>query len=904
MRMKTIKFRNSLVTRLMLSVAVVTIVIFTIGIFITVQLAQRGLEKQGKNQIAIQKANLENQIEQATEQLVEKLQPQLNMLAQLAKTPLIYRATGVIADNSEDPATTLKYTSCFQLENRSSINLCIENLANKNLIRTLTSTNKSNITIAINTLLANQDLLSIYIEDWDEGLYSGFMKSKNGNIEKLNSLSELPSEFPHIKREILDDEEYIGKVVFVYTLKRIEKLKENATAQIAESKIFIQENIADQGKHITVNRIIEGLLFFVILTLAILVVSIKLLLRPIRKLKHSAEHLAQGDLETKVDTSRTDELGSLALSFLNMRDAIRKQIENLRLLLDGTKEIASASDKFTAMTEASNSILPKVPLKKKATVSIYFKEKVSTGEGGYSCFQFPVIIDPIPSLNLSTTKEIVHSFSSSLPSATEELLKGSESGCVLLQESLYVPIRLKDDVLGSIEIEGIDEHSFTKEDKGFIETLSHSLSLTLENITHLLELEKLVIERTQRLNDSLRQLEYQNTTLVASNRKLEDLNHTKEQILQKLNELQDTHLQSLETILSDLLQSSVIDTKESIRQAARKAHYVIEMLRPIVSLYFSEKAIQSKRLLLAENNKKQQIIAKMALGGTGIELDIVSDLDAGEKLLMDHKYDVICVNMDLISLVNAAHKYNPNIYSVFMTSEAAPSYLPILQQYPISNIVSRNEEDRTFTLKNILTTASKLLNQDLFGIEKYLNWGVEVRQHPIVHSSERNELIQKMEDYLKKLGVRRSILQKCVGVVEELLMNAIYDAPTNAQGQPLYNHLPRTEEVALKPEEQGIFRYACDGMLLGVSVEDPFGAFDRQTILDYLKSCYGGYAGTLQKEKNKGGAGRGLFQIMETSDLVVWNIKPKIKTEVIALFNLDPNVHKSEKTTSFHYFSG
>ena len=137
---------------------------------------------------------------------------------------------------------------------------------------------------------------------------------------------------------------------------------------------------------------------------------------------------------------------------------------------------------------------------------------------------------------------------------------------------------------------------------------------------------------------------------------------------------------------------------------------------------------------------------------------------------------------------------------------------------------------------------------------------------------------------------------------EELLMNAIYDAPTDANGNAIYNHMSRTEAIYLKPEQQGMFRYACDGMLVGISVEDPFGAFNRQTVLDYLESCYAGKAGTMQE--GKGGAGRGLFQIMETSDLVVWNVKPKIKTEVIALFNIDPNAPKSNKTTSFHYFSG
>ena len=197
---------------------------------------------------------------------------------------------------------------------------------------------------------------------------------------------------------------------------------------------------------------------------------------------------------------------------------------------------------------------------------------------------------------------------------------------------------------------------------------------------------------------------------------------------------------------------------------------------------------------------------------------------------------------------------------------------------------------------------SKLVSRDLFGLEKYLNWGVEVSQHPIISSDTRRLLVDRMEKHIKQLGIRRSIIRKSEMVAEELLMNAIYDAPTDSEGKALYNHLPRTVPVELRSEEQGRFRYACDGLLLALSVEDPFGAFNRQTILDYLRSCYEGEAGSLNKEK--GGAGRGLFQIMETVDLLVINVKPQVKTEVIAIFNIDPNQAQKNKITSFHYFYG
>ena len=82
-------------------------------------------------------------------------------------------------------------------------------------------------------------------------------------------------------------------------------------------------------------------------------------------------------------------------------------------------------------------------------------------------------------------------------------------------------------------------------------------------------------------------------------------------------------------------------------------------------------------------------------------------------------------------------------------------------------------------------------------------------------------------------------------------------------------------------------------------MEDPFGALNRETILKYLQSCYEGSAGSMNE--NKGGAGRGLHQIIENTDITVFNVKKGVRTEVICLFNLEPAKDR-EQIPTFHYF--
>ncbi len=452
-----------------------------------------------------------------------------------------------------------------------------------------------------------------------------------------------------------------------------------------------------------------------------------------------------------------------------------------------------------------------------------------------------------------------------------------------------------------VKREKIDEQ-FTGNLAALNKKLAASCQSCFLNQQHQTHLEVKIEESTKELMDSLAQLEQQNTTLLAGNRKLEEINYTKEQVMKRLREVYDENLTPLQETLQKMEHVSG-NHQELVRQATRDVYQIQEVIQPITSLYLSEQTIRHKRVLLGEDDKKQQIIAKMALRGSGVELDVVSDLNTGQECLKKRKYDIVCTNEKLIELSQSAIELSPTVQTVFMTSDKTYQYLPTLRKYPfLCNIVSRNDEDRTFTLKNMITTVSKLITQNIFGLEKYLNWGIEVKQHQVMNSKERQQLVNQMESYFEDLGVRRPVLYKSVAIAEELMMNAIYDAPVDTDGTALYNHLSRTVDVELKPEEQSTFRYACDGILLAISVEDPFGALTRETILDYLQSRY--EIGNDPSREEKGGAGFGVLQIIGMSDLVVINVKPKVRTEVISILNIAPDKPKSTKTTSLHYFYG
>ncbi len=410
--------------------------------------------------------------------------------------------------------------------------------------------------------------------------------------------------------------------------------------------------------------------------------------------------------------------------------------------------------------------------------------------------------------------------------------------------------------------------------------------------------------KTEELIKSHLALEQRNNTLRIHQKKLEDISAFRNSVIERIDQFVRVDLSRIGGYLGEISgthDEHVNGVLQSLNADIEKAKAFFE---PLTIAYHSEIGLAKQRVLLLEPNIKEQVITKMALGGTGVHLDIAGEEEAGRRLISENSYNIVCTGPKLISLIKFAKEKNQDIKIVFVTSEDIANYLSFLEQYPsISNVVSFSDEDRSFTIKNITTTISKLANQDLFGLEKYISWGTEVLEVPITGSAQRREIVKNLDGYLTSIAIRKSVISRITAVAEELLMNAIYDAPVGSDGKSLYNHLPRTVKIELKESEYGLFRYACDGLLVAISVADPFGALTRETIVNYLRNCYGHEPGSLNSLNGpKGGAGLGLFQLIATSDLVIFNVNPKRKTEVIALFSIDPRANKVKKTPSFHFF--
>jgi hypothetical protein len=185
-------------------------------------------------------------------------------------------------------------------------------------------------------------------------------------------------------------------------------------------------------------------------------------------------------------------------------------------------------------------------------------------------------------------------------------------------------------------------------------------------------------------------------------------------------------------------------------------------------------------------------------------------------------------------------------------------------------------------LKMLSVTVQKFVSGDLFGIEKYLPRDTPVHLTRLREYKGRSAAIDEVLSYAEKVGVRRQVRAAIGQVCEELLMNALYDAPVDEQGNPIFAEVEikaRLDKLSPRPVS---IRYAATETGFAVSVRDRFGRLDKATVLRYIDKCL---HSPQQIDRKVYGAGLGIYLIANAATNFVLNVAPGMATEVVCTFD-------------------
>lgn len=206
--------------------------------------------------------------------------------------------------------------------------------------------------------------------------------------------------------------------------------------------------------------------------------------------------------------------------------------------------------------------------------------------------------------------------------------------------------------------------------------------------------------------------------------------------------------------------------------------------------------------------------------------------------------------------------------------------------------------DAQFDDDEFISSATKALRGDVFGLQKYFPWGVTTFTMVVKSYREKGRAIQIMLRYAKMAGVRGPVRDRLQLVADELMMNALYHAPTDEEGRERYRDRDR-KELATDQVEPIQVQYGCSGRYFGISVRDGGGSLSRSRALEYLQRANR----ATEIEDKSTGAGLGLISVLRSVSKLIFNLDPGHSTEVVGLFDMELVARGQVGARSLHLFT-
>ena len=301
-------------------------------------------------------------------------------------------------------------------------------------------------------------------------------------------------------------------------------------------------------------------------------------------------------------------------------------------------------------------------------------------------------------------------------------------------------------------------------------------------------------------------------------------------------------------------------------------------------------------ILIVHPDRKTQRMLQRILGVTGYRVDIADDLEQGTRLV-GHAVPLLVV-LDGIA-------FGPDeITAFFMAAKArgAEACMTLLGgevgQVPailgMGSVTNLLVHPMPILGEELMVTALKLIRGDLFGAEKYLLWGTDLHETIVHRASQRSELVGRLAQQVRARGQSARVAQVAMLVADELLSNAVHNAPVDAAGVHYRRDLQRDQELELDERHQVRLRWGCDARYIAIEVADQFGSLDRDTVLAALAKK--------DVRDSGGGAGMGVALAYRSCDHLVFNLAPGVRTEIIGLIDVRQPAAERVPASSYNVF--
>lgn len=213
---------------------------------------------------------------------------------------------------------------------------------------------------------------------------------------------------------------------------------------------------------------------------------------------------------------------------------------------------------------------------------------------------------------------------------------------------------------------------------------------------------------------------------------------------------------------------------------------------------------------------------------------------------------------------------------------------PYLIQSPLfGNFIMRNYGDPKVAGRNYGRIVKTSLEHHAFGLHKLLKENTKVQVVKFKLTTQKQDAVEAVKNYLIAAKFQSRMATVVANAVDELLMNAMFDAPVDELGKPTLSTTARNTKIELEGQHSIEMHVGFDGQIVGVTAVDLFGSLDKARLLSFISKIY--IEEEYKVRMSSAGAGIGLATVFRSGGSLVFVSESRVKTEVTVLFGKTAN---------------
>ena len=300
-----------------------------------------------------------------------------------------------------------------------------------------------------------------------------------------------------------------------------------------------------------------------------------------------------------------------------------------------------------------------------------------------------------------------------------------------------------------------------------------------------------------------------------------------------------------------------------------------------------------KLLVLLSNRKEDRIFACSICLVAEMDLAEPSTADDAVKLMEENPGCIVLVNSsseDLVadfqlSVINNlgldSDRVQPN--QIHFLSDLAISQSGSLVHNPLmGSFIRRDPKDPEESGAHYGRIVNAAALRKPFGLHEIFEGSAKVQKILMKNLSEKPAVIDAVKAYLAAANWTTRQASTILTALDELLINAAYDAPQAALETNNSAIKQNTHISQFAQETQIEIQLAFDGTFFGVSVTDFFGSLEKTKLMKHIPKNH-----TLTEyNPNSAGVmgGIGLSMVYQTGGGLVFICQPGVKTESLVYY--------------------